>query len=304
MISAVLGQTAPFVSQHGAADAAIAVTSLDPLAPAGTGRAVLPHQVELSFVDAGKADRFAVKQVAMGSALIELGDGYRLSVDDRDRQLVLENTASTSRTVIFGDARIKTASGEALQFWGTTTFAFGNDGKITLETAEAKDLPGCFMLERIAVSNGPRAVVITGMADEKVDALKIKHCNGYDLDAETRDGFVLEQASDGEGWLTEYGEAVTQALLDQTAVGADFGPGSAMLSLGEFSALISSFLSSFLSSFTTAWASDRLMQDSHQDNSRQASERKSIERHWIEKLIFEQSFQRHLHLRRPTNSAP
>lgn len=296
MISAVMSQGAVLLQHDLPVDAAIAVSSVDALAPVGTGSALLPQNADLAFVGASKADSFAIRQVAMGSAQIELGEGYSLFVNDRDRQLVLENVASASKTTIFGDARIGTATSEPLQFWGTTTLAFGNDGKITLETSEAADQPGSFLLERIAVSNGPRAVVITGVADEKVDKLTIQQSNGYDLDYETRDGFVLEQAGDGSGWVTEYGDTLTQALLDDTAVGAIFGPGSSMLSLGEFSALISNYLLSIGSAFSTWLAPGRLVQESHYDTHRHSSDRQSIERRSIEKLIFEQSFQRQLYL--------
>jgi hypothetical protein len=304
MIAAVLTQPAAFVPLELTTDTAISVTSINALAPAGTGRAMLPQSADLTFSGPIEADRFAIQRLALDRAQIELGDGYSLFVNDRDRQLVLENTAMSSRTVIFGDARIETASGDSLQFWGTTTFAFGQDGKITLETAEIADQPGNFLLDRIAVSNGPRAVVITGVADEAADTLTIQQDNGHVLDCNTRDGFVLEQASNGIGWQTEYGDAVTQALLDETAVGGMFGPGSTMLSLSEFSSLISSFLSSIGWSLSNSSVSNRLIQESLNDHHRQSTDRQSIEKLTIEKLIFEQSFQRHLYLRREASAGP
>jgi Domain of Unknown Function (DUF1521) len=303
MISSVSIRSAEFLPPELPVDASITVTSVNALAPVGAGTAMLPQNAEMEFISPGTADSFAIRRMSLGSAQIELGDGYHLFVNDLDRQLVLENTAISSRTVIFGDARIETASGEALQFWGTTTFAFGNDGKITLETAEAADQAGSFLLERIAVSNGPRAVVITGVADEAVDTLTFQHNDGYELDSDTRDGFVLEQADDGAAWVTEYGDAVTQALLDDTAVGGAFGPGSNMFSLSEVSTLISSFLSSIGTAFSGNSIPNRLVQESNHDNNRQSSDRKSIERHSIEKLIFEQSFQRHLNLHRDASVA-
>jgi Domain of Unknown Function (DUF1521) len=303
MISSVSALPAAFPSQDPSADAGIIVTSVNALAPVGTGTAVLPQNAELEFISPGTADSFAIRRISLGSAQIEVGEGYSLFVNDLDRQLVLENTAISSRTVIFGDARIETASGEALQFWGTTTFAFGTDGKITLETAETADQAGSFLLERIAVSNGPRAVVITGVADEAVDTLTFQNGDGYDADHETRDGFVLEQADDGASWQTEYGDAVTQALLDETAVGGAFGPGSNLLSLGEFSAVISSFLSAIGLSYSNSFMTSILLPETHNDNNRQSSDQKSIERRSIEKLIFEQSFQRHLNLHREGSAA-
>jgi hypothetical protein len=292
MISAVLTQPAGLLPQDFAADGGITVTSVNALAPIGMGRASLPQNAELAFSGPVRTEGFVIERVAMDRALIDLGDGYSLFVSDRDRQLVLENAASSSRTIIFGDARIKTASGENLQFWGTTTLAFGLDGKITLETAEAADQPGSFLLERIAVSNGTRAVVITGVADEAVDALTIERGDGFDVDYDTRDGFVLEQASDGTGWLTEFGDAATQDLLNETAVGGTYGPGSGVLSLSEFSSLISCYLSSMGSSSWHWSTHSRLNQDPQHDHHRQSSDRKNIERLMIEKLIFEQSFQR------------
>ncbi|HVJ02374.1 MAG TPA: hypothetical protein VM662_09340, partial [Sphingomonas sp.] len=43
-------------------------------------------------------------------------------------------------------------------------------------------------------------------------------------------------------WSDEYGNTVTQAVLDQTAVGRRYGPGKRTLSLGEISRAIASFV--------------------------------------------------------------
>jgi hypothetical protein len=120
------------------------------------------------------------------------------------------------------------------QFWGTTSFAFGDDGMITLQTKPVGDALGSYMLDTVTVTNGDRGVVITGVADEGVGNVKFDQSTpGVDLEDAVRDGLCIIENPQGNGWIGADDEVFDQQLLDQTAVGGDYAPGSDCLSAPE-----------------------------------------------------------------------
>ncbi len=281
--------------------AATQISATNPLAPVGSGNATFPENIALTllekpiFAKATNANAFALQKVGMGSAVINLGDGYHLAVDDRSKQLVIANTETQAKTTIWGDGRVATADQQEMQFWGTTTFALGNDAKVTLQTVEQPDQPGTFILDKVTVTKDNKALILTGIADDQADNIKLASGNGYNIDDRVRDGFTVEEGPDGLRWLDEEGNDLTQALLDATRVGGAFGPGSTMLSLGEVSAMLSRFFAflstSWLSSFSS-WSSSRLQDSTYSDNSKKVDEDRSADRRRIERQIVEQMMMR------------
>ncbi|MFN3592899.1 MAG: hypothetical protein ACK4TG_12035, partial [Thermaurantiacus sp.] len=57
-----------------------------------------------------------------------------------------------------------------------------------------------------------------------------------------RDGFTLHENMAGDGWLTELGNVATQRDLNATRVGREYGPGSDLPSLAEFSSQLTAWL--------------------------------------------------------------
>jgi hypothetical protein len=254
------------------------------------------------------------------SARLDLGEGYRLTVDERSQNLLLENSQHEARTLIWGDARIegKTVS-EPLQFWGTTSFVFGKESKITLETSKSPDDMNAYRLDKISVSTADRGMVITGLANDVAGDLKVTDFKyGSTVDDAARDGFTLTESivktdpeitpktssvtspetshdtaqttSQKTEWLDENDAPITQALLNATAVGGLFGPGSSIMSRMEFGALISRFFSSWaLSSIILQFSHTMNSEYNNRINNRYSEDSKASERRLIERLIIEQA---------------
>jgi hypothetical protein len=185
------------------------------------------------------------------------------------------------------------------QFWGTTSFIFGNDQKITLDTIPSADSSGAYQLDRITVTSGSNGVVINGVADEASGQLDVKAANGYDIDEETRDGLTLEECADGRGWQDEDGIALSQLVLDATAVGADYGPGSTFMSMGEIGAMLGRIISyGFMNAMMTSIAATRNTMDLTTDvrsDTEKSSDRRRVERLVVDQILAKQASEiRHL----------
>jgi hypothetical protein len=78
----------------------------------------------------------------------------------------------------------------------------------------------------------------TGLSEQTKGDLSITMGqDGYALDNQTADGYVLDEKTDGSGWTSAYtGQDATQADLDNTK------PGSAFETLQQLSGLFSQFL--------------------------------------------------------------
>jgi Domain of Unknown Function (DUF1521) len=254
------------------------------------------------------------------SARLDLGEGYRLTVDERSQNLLLENSQHEARTLIWGDARIEgNTVSEPLQFWGTTSFAFGKESKITLETSKSPDDMNAYRLDKISVSTADRGMVITGLANDVAGDLKVTDFKyGSTVDDAARDGFTLTESiaktypeiapktspvtspetnhetaqttSQKTEWLNDDDVAITQALLNATAVGGLFGPGSDVMSRAEFGALISRFFSSWaLSSMVMQLRYTMNSEYNTRTNDHTSEDNKASERRLIERLIIEQA---------------
>jgi Domain of Unknown Function (DUF1521) len=250
------------------------------------------------------------------NARLDLGEGYCLTVDERNQNLMLENTQLDARTLIWGDARIEgNTVSEPLQFWGTTSFVFGKESKITLETSQSPNDNVAYRLDKISVSTADRGIVITGLANDIAGDLQVADSkNGSIVDDAARDGFTLTESipktnkttssnigaeiakESGQDpaqkaqWLDDDDLAVTQASMAATAVGGLFGPGSTIMSKMEFGVVISRFFSAWaLSSIMLQHNSIMSSEYNNRANDRCSDEHKASERRLIERLIVEQA---------------
>jgi hypothetical protein len=154
-------------------------------------------------------------------------------------------------------------------------------------------------------------MVITGLANDIAGDLQVtdfKH--GSTVDDSARDGFTLTEfipkkdqimgqnngpetsanTAQKTGWLDDDDVAITQALMDATAIGGLFGPGSEIMSRIEFSALISRFFSSWaLSTMVFQLSHTMNAEYNNRTNDRTSEDSKAIERRMIERLIIEQA---------------
>ncbi len=260
----------------------------------------IPTAVSVAFIQppliAAAESMPMIPAARFGGAKLDLGQGYRLTVDERDQSLLFENGKSAAQTVIWGSAKIEgNAVSEPLQFWGTTSFAFGEEGKITLETVESKSVPGQYLLETVSVSVADRGMVITGLTNDVVGDLKFDESESSgSVDNNARDGFTLFETADGTAWVDDENAAITQALLDATAVGELYGPGSEFLNSVEFSTLMSRFMTSWnLFSMISNYSRFAHIEQSRSIETKsdidRASERKIVERVMLEQALMRRS---------------
>lgn len=177
------------------------------------------------------------------TAKVDLGDGYKLEIDERSSQMTIINEKTGERTKIWGDPHVEVDGKHAFDFWGTTTFTLENGTKVTINTEQWKGNPNAYVASQVVITKGSNALVIDGISQNKLGDLSMTMSNnGYAVDAATRDGYTLHENSCGKGWMTEGGKLATQTDLDATRVGREYGPGSTLPSLGELTGALSQFL--------------------------------------------------------------
>jgi Domain of Unknown Function (DUF1521) len=288
------------------APSTILVTQSDPLVQASAPGSAKPETSLPSMVDVtikGKAlpgakptTLWSMEKLTTGRAMIELGDNYALGIDEANSEVVIANRTTQETTRVFGNAQVETAGQDKLQFWGTTTFELANGTKITANTVENPENKGAYMLDKLTVTNDYHALVITGVSDTKLGDLAVTkqaktESEAYRIDDNARDGYVLVENKTGAGWVSEHSDKIaTQVDMNETAVGADFAPGSSMMSLGEYGAFYSRIMTS-LFTFTMAHAfshasydriRDNNQSDHGRDDARKSDERSSLRQRLIE----------------------
>jgi hypothetical protein len=177
-------------------------------------------------------------------ASIDLGDGYTLELDERNSEMVIHDANTGETTRIWGDPHVDVNGRHKFDFWGTTTFTLANGTKLTINTEQYAGNPNMYVASEITITKGGQAIQIEGISQNRLGDLSVSMSNnGRALDRAVRDGFVLHQGRNGEGWRSELtGQVATQADLNLTRPGQAYGPGSELPSLGEISHALSSFL--------------------------------------------------------------
>lgn len=184
---------------------------------------------------------FTAQLTGQNTAKVDLGDGYRLEIDERNSQMTIFNEKTGESTKIWGDPHVDVNGKHQFDFYGTTTFQLENGTKITINTEPWKGNPNAYVASQVVVTKGDNAVVIDGISQNQLGDLSVTtSTNGYALDAANRDGFTVHEAAGG--WQTELGSTVTQADADITRPGQLYGPGSVAPSLAEIGDVMGSFL--------------------------------------------------------------
>ncbi|MBO9623378.1 MAG: DUF1521 domain-containing protein [Sphingomonas sp.] len=184
---------------------------------------------------------FTAQVTGQNTAKIDLGDGYRLEIDERNSQMTIFNEKTGQSTRVWGDPHVEVNGKHQFDFYGTTTFELDNGTKLTINTEPWSQNPNAYVASQVVITRGDNAVVIDGISQNQLGDLSVSvSTNGYALDAATRDGFTVHE--DAAGWQTELGQTVTQAQADITRPGHLYGPGSEALSLAEAGTTIGNFL--------------------------------------------------------------
>ena len=187
------------------------------------------------------AGGFTAQVTGQHTAKIDLGDGYRLEIDERNSEMTIFNEKTGQRTRVWGDPHVDVNGKRQFDFYGTTTFELENGTKLTINTEQWGKNPNAYVASQVVVTRGDNAVVIDGISQNQLGDLSVSvSTDGYALDAATRDGFTVHE--DAAGWQTELGQTVTQAEADITKPGQLYGPGSQAMSLAEAGTAIGSFL--------------------------------------------------------------
>ncbi|PZN92746.1 MAG: hypothetical protein DCF31_15020 [Alphaproteobacteria bacterium] len=178
-----------------------------------------------------------------GRGSIDLGEGYRLELNENNSEITVFNDSTGERTRIWGDPHVEIDGKHAFDFWGTTTFTLDNGTKLTINTEQWNGNPNAYVASQVIITRGDQAIVVDGISQNSLGDLSITMgSNGRALDAAHRDGYTLHENGAGAGWLTEMGTLATQAHLDATRIGAEYGPGSDALSIAESGAMLGQFL--------------------------------------------------------------
>jgi hypothetical protein len=188
--------------------------------------------------------QWTVQSNGGGRASVDLGDGYGLKFNEANSEIEIFNAKTGEHTRIWGDPHVDVDGKRVFDFWGTTTFTLENGTKITINTEPWKGNANAYVASQVVVTKGTNALVVDGISQNQLGDLKLTMSNnGYDVDAAHRDGFVLHENATGSSWRSEHtGEVATQADLNATRIGAEYGPGSQALSLDEAFSQVGSFL--------------------------------------------------------------
>jgi Domain of Unknown Function (DUF1521) len=184
---------------------------------------------------------WTVQTTGQSTANIDLGDGYKLQIDERNSEMTILNTATGQSTRIWGDPHVDVNGQRKFDFWGTTTFTLANGTKLTINTEQWNGNPNAYVASQVVITKGDNAIIVDGISQNRIGDLSISMSgNGRAIDAAHRDGFTIHEG--GGSWQTGCGRTVTQAEANVTAIGGLYGPGSDMPSMSE----IGNFLGAFL----------------------------------------------------------
>lgn len=218
---------------------------LNPLNAGPNAFAQLPSRFDVGVSSGGQAAApgWEAQMGAQGRASLDLGDGYTLNFNEHNSEITIKNSNTGEETRIWGDPHVEIDGKHAFDFWGTTTFTLDNGTKITINTEQWGGNPDAYVASQVVITKGDQAVTVNGISQNTIGDLSITMSqNGRALDRATRDGYTLHENASGAGWRTEIGTIATQADLNHTRVGADYGPGSTAPSLAEMSRALSAFL--------------------------------------------------------------
>lgn len=198
---------------------------------------------QAQFVPEPQAD-WTASLNGKGQGTIDLGDGYTLQLNEHNSEMTIHNAETGETTRIWGDPHVEVDGKHAFDFWGDTTFTLENGTKITIGTEQFGANPNEYVAETVTITKGDQAMVVDGLSQNKIGDLGVTMSqNGRAIDAQTRDGFVLNENASGAGWRSDLtGNVATQADLNMTKVGALYGPGSEMPSFDDIRGSIASFL--------------------------------------------------------------
>jgi len=170
------------------------------------GATVTPGTVGEARGNLSPGDIAAINQIypAGGGKDVPLGNGYTLHLENKDNAWSI--TDAEGNTVrVWGDPHVdENADGsDDWDFTGTTTFMLDDGTKITVGTRDVGE--GRSVTETLTITNGDRAIVVTGIADNNVQ-IDSSQTNsdttegGQSIDTAVDDGDTLFEGEGVNQW--------------------------------------------------------------------------------------------------------
>lgn len=166
-----------------------------------------PPQKDCGCKKTGGADQtqWSNTEVSGNKASIDLGN-YKLAFDKADSSMVMTNAKTGDTTKIWGDPHIdqhtNSASKTSAMFNGPMTFQLPDNTKITVGTQPGANNKSVTYADQVTITHGNQAYQVSGLSQQNASGLSVqKSGNGRALDDATPDGYTLQAAADGSGWI-------------------------------------------------------------------------------------------------------
>lgn len=146
-------------------------------------------------------------EVCDNKASINLGS-YNLEFNKSDSSMVMTSAQTGDKTKIYGDPHLTQhangtgSNSSTAMFNGPMTFMLPDSTKVTVSTQPAANNKSISFADQVTITRGNDAYQVTGLSQENKAGLSVQKANnGRALDAATPDGFTLDAARNGSGWI-------------------------------------------------------------------------------------------------------
>jgi Domain of Unknown Function (DUF1521) len=159
--------------------------------------------------DSGRTDQaqWSNTPVSNNKSSINLGD-YKLDFNKSDSSMVMTNSKTGDKTKIYGDPHLtqhvngSDSNSSTAMFNGPMTFMLPDNTKVTVGTQSAANDKAVSYADQVTITHGNQAYQVTGLSQENKAGLSVQKSNdGRALDAAAADGYTLQAARDGSGWI-------------------------------------------------------------------------------------------------------
>lgn len=135
-----------------------------------------------------------------GKAHIDLGN-YTIDCNESNSEFTVTNKKTGETTRVWGDPHVDVDGKHVGDFYGTTTLNLDDGTKITINTTPFGN--GMTLSSRLTITQGDRAMVISGLDQNTIGDLKIAQIPlfGQLIDQLTPDGANIYENPEGSGWL-------------------------------------------------------------------------------------------------------
>lgn len=143
--------------------------------------------------------------VSKNKTSIDLGD-YKLDFSKSNSSMTVTNKATGDKTEVWADPHLTLhkdgANSSTAKFNGNMTFELPDNTRITVGTqAGAKDKSVSYA-DQVTITRGDQAYQVTGLSQQDKAGLSVQKSNdGRALATATPDGYILEAARNGSGWI-------------------------------------------------------------------------------------------------------